>query len=94
MSIVRNEEEFQLRFNSIDLMIDMCNKVPKIASQVGAIKLLIDCLLDLSLDGYRYDRISHALMLLINDPNIRIYFRPFVDLNKIFATFTRSDGVD
>jgi hypothetical protein len=75
-------------------MIDMCSRAPKVASQVGAIKLLIDCLLDLTLDGYRYDRISHALMLLINDPNIRIYFRPFVDMNKIFATFTRSDGVD
>ena len=72
----------------------MCSKAPRVAAQVGAFKLLIDCLLDLTLDGYRYDRISHALMLLINEPNIRVYFRPFVDLSKIFATFTRPDGVD
>ena len=57
-------------------------------------KLLIDSLTDLSLDGYRYDRISHALMLLINDPQIRIYFRPIIDLNRIFSIFTRPDGID
>jgi len=33
-------------------------------------------------------------MLLINDPNIRPYFRPFTDVNRIFAIFTRPDGVD
>lgn len=76
VGIVRNEEEFQLRFDAIDLMIEMCNRVPKIAAQVGAIKELIERLLDLTLEGYRYERISHALMLLINDPKIRIYFRP------------------
>ena len=32
VSIVRNEEEFQLRHNSIDLMIDMCSKAPKVAA--------------------------------------------------------------
>jgi hypothetical protein len=32
VSMVRNEEEFQLRFNSIDLMIDMCSRAPKVAS--------------------------------------------------------------
>ena len=48
----------------------------------------------MTLDGYRYDKISHALMMLINDPKIRIYFRPVVDLNKIFSIFTRPDGVD
>ena len=57
-------------------------------------KQLIDSLTDLSLDGYRYDRISHALMLLINDPNIRIYFRSVVDLNRIFSIFTRPDGIN
>ncbi len=75
-------------------MIDMCSLAPKVAAHVGSIKQLIECLLDLSLDGYRYDRISHALMLLINDPKIRVYFRPVVDLNKIFSIFTRPDGVD
>lgn len=33
-------------------------------------------------------------MLLINDPKIRCYFRPQVDLNKIFSIFTRPDGTD
>ena len=33
-------------------------------------------------------------MLLINDPKIRVFFRPAVELNKIFAIFTRADGVD
>jgi len=75
-------------------MIDMCSKAPKTAAHVGAIKELIERLLDLTLDGYRYEKISHALMLLINDPRIRVYFRPVVELNKIFAIFTRPDGVD
>jgi hypothetical protein len=75
-------------------MIEMCSKAPKISAHVGAIKELIERLLDLTLDGYRYERISHALMLLINDPKIRVYFRPVVDLNKIFAILTRPDGID
>lgn len=33
-------------------------------------------------------------MLLINNPKIRCYFRPSVDLNKIFSIFTRPDGTD
>lgn len=75
-------------------MIDMCHRAPKVSAHVNAMRQLIESLLDLSLDGYRYDRISHALMLLINDPKIRVYFRPFVDLNRIFSIFTRPDGVD
>lgn len=75
-------------------MIEMCSRVPKTSANVGAIKELIERLLDLSLEGYRYERISHALMLLINDPKIRVFFRPQVELNKIFAIFTRADGVD
>ena len=94
LSLVRNEEELQLRFNAIDLLILMCSKAPRIAAQVGGFKQLIDSVIDPSLDGYRYDRISHALMLLINDPRIRIFFRPVVDLNRIFAIFTRPDGVN
>lgn len=92
--MVRNEEEFQLRFNAIDLLIDMCHLSPQVSSHVGAMRQLIECLLDLSLDGYRYDRISHAIMMLINDPKILVYFRPFVDLNRIFSIFTRPDGID
>lgn len=61
---------------------------------MGAIKELIERLTDLNIEGYRYERISHALMLLVNDPKIRVYFRPVVDLNKIFSVFTRADGVD
>lgn len=91
---MRNEEELQLRFNAIDLLILMCSKAPRIAAHVGGFKQLIDSVIDPSLDGYRYDRISHALMLLINDPRIRIFFRPVVDLNRIFAIFTRPDGVN
>lgn len=94
ISIVRNEEEFQLRFNAIDLLILMCNKAPRRAAQVGGFKQLIESVIDPSLDGYRYDRISHALMLLINDPHIRVFFRPVVDLNRIFNIFTRPDGVN
>jgi len=94
VGIVRNEEEFQLRFDAIDLMIEMCNKNEKIAAHVGAMKELIVRLTDVSIEGYRYERISHALMLLINNPKVRVYFRPSVELNKIFSIFTRADGVD
>ena len=72
----------------------MCSKAPRTAGHVGGFKQLIESVCDPSLDGYRYDRISHALMLLINDPRIRIFFRPVVDLNRIFAIFTRPDGVN
>ena len=93
-SLVRNEKECQLRFNAIDLLILMCSKAPRTAAQVGGFKQLIESVIDPSLEGYRYDRISHALMLLINDPRIRIFFRPVVDLNRIFSLFTRPDGVN
>ena len=76
------------------MLILMCSKSPRTAAQVGGFKQLIDSVIDPSLDGYRYDRISHALMLLINEPRIRIFFRPVVDLNRIFAIFTRPDGVN
>ena len=71
-----------------------CSKAHRTAALVGGFKQLIESVIDPSLDGYRYDRISHALMLLINDPCIRIFFRPVVDLNRIFALFTRPDGVN
>jgi hypothetical protein len=38
--------------------------------------------------------ISSSLLLLINDPKTRVYFRPFLDINKIFAIFTSVDGTD
>ena len=55
---MRNEEETQLRFDGIGLMSELCNKNPRVAAEVGGIRLLIDSLLDLSLEGYRYENIS------------------------------------
>ena len=55
---------------------------------------MIECLTDLSLQGVRYDLISSTLLLLINDPKTRIYFRHFQDLDRIFSVFTTVDGVD
>ena len=83
-----------MRHDAIGLLSELCNRNPKVAAEVGAIKLLIDCLLDLTLEGYRLENISQNLMLLINNPKIRCYFRNDVDLNKIFAIFTRPDAVD
>jgi hypothetical protein len=61
---------------------------------VGANRLIIDSLLDLSLQGIRYDLISQTVLILLNDPKTRVYFRPFQDLNsKIFSIFTTVDGV-
>lgn len=31
---------------------------------------------------------------MLNDPKTRIYLKPFLDLNRIFAIFTSTDGVD
>ena len=49
VSLVKNEEETQLRSDAIVLISEMCNRNPKVAAQVGAIKRLIDCLMDLTL---------------------------------------------
>ena len=94
ISLVRNEEEAQLRHDGIGLMSELCNKNPHVAAEVGAFRLLIDSLLDLTLEGYRYENISQHLMLLINNPKIRCFFRNEIDLNKIFAIFTRPDGTN
>ena len=64
------------------------------SANVGALKLIIESLLDLSLQGIRYDMISATVLLLLNDPKTRVYFRHFQDLNKLFAIFTTVDGVD
>ena len=32
LSLVRNEEEYQLRFDAIDLLITMCSKAPGVAA--------------------------------------------------------------
>ena len=38
--------------------------------------------------------ISATLLILINDPKTRSYFRGNNDLNNIFAIFTQIDGTD
>jgi hypothetical protein len=38
--------------------------------------------------------ISSTLLFLINEPKTRVYFRPFLDINKIFGLFTSVDGTD
>jgi hypothetical protein len=53
---------------------------------------LIDSLLDMTLNGIRYEVISSSILLLINEPSTRIYFRANMDLNKIFSIFTMIDG--
>jgi hypothetical protein len=92
--VANNVEETQLRYDSIELLIDLCTHAPKVASQVGIVRQLIECMQDVTLEQFKYQQIVHALMLLINDPKIRVYFRPFIDLNRIFTIFTRPDGVD
>lgn len=37
--------------------------------------------------------ISSTILILLNDPKTRIYFRHFQDLDKIFSIFTTVDGV-
>jgi hypothetical protein len=34
------------------------------------------------------------VLLLLNEPKTRIYFRSFQDLNKIFSIFTSVEGVE
>jgi len=48
-SIARNNEDYQLRFEALGAMIDLCNRIPNIGAHVGGIKLLIDSLLDTTL---------------------------------------------
>ena len=61
---------------------------------MGAVRLIIESLLDISLQGIRYDLISSTVLILLNDPKTRIYFRHFQDLNRIFRIFTTVDGVN
>jgi len=50
---------------------------PKLASNVGILKALIDCLLDPNLKNIqvRQDFIIVTLLILISDPKTRVYFR-------------------
>lgn len=58
---------------------------------------MVDALLDVNLAQQgiiRQDLIAHSLLMMINNPETRIYLRPFKDLNRIFSIFTQADGVD
>jgi len=66
-------------------------------SSVGGIKIMVDTILDVGLAQQgiiRQDLIVHSLLILINNPNTRVYLRHFKDLNRIFSIFTQADGVE
>lgn len=94
VSVAKNIEDVQLRKKGVESLLSLVTSCPEVAANVGATKLLIESLTDLSLQGIRYDLISSTLLLLINDPKTRVFFRHFQDLNKIFSVFTTVDGVD
>ena len=50
LAVANNVEETQLRRDSIELMIEICSKAPKIAAQVGIIRQLIECMQDVTLE--------------------------------------------
>lgn len=77
VSISKNIEDIQLRKKAVESLLSLATSCPEIAANVGALRLLIECLTDMSLTGIRYDLISSTLMLLINDPKSRKYFRHF-----------------
>ena len=43
LAVANNVEETQLRYQSIELLIDICTRAPKVAAYVGIIRQLIDC---------------------------------------------------
>lgn len=49
VSIAKNIEDTQLRRKAIEQMLTMCVQCPEVSANVGAIRLVIDSLLDLSL---------------------------------------------
>lgn len=49
VSIARNAEDTQLRRKGVESLLGMCTQCPEISANVGAIRLIIDSLLDLSL---------------------------------------------
>ena len=64
---------------------------------VGGIKIMVDTILDVNLAQQgiiRQDLIVHSLLMLINNPDTRVYLRNFLDLNRLFSVFTQADGVD
>lgn len=94
VSIAKNIEDVTLRKKAVESLLSLCTSCPQLAANVGATRLLIESLTDLTLQGIRYDLISSTILLLINDPKTRIYFRHFQDLDRIFSVFTTVDGVD
>ncbi len=66
-------------------------------SSIGGVKIMVDTILDVSLAQQgliRQDLIVHSLLMMINNPDTRVYLRHFTDLNRIFSIFTQADGVE
>jgi hypothetical protein len=55
----------------------MSVQCPEVSANVGGLRLIIESLLDMSLQGIRYDLISSTILILLNDPKTRKYFRHF-----------------
>mmetsp|Transcript_35775 Transcript_35775/g.54789 ORF Transcript_35775/g.54789 Transcript_35775/m.54789 type:complete len:169 (+) Transcript_35775:768-1274(+) len=75
----------------------LCQVKPELGANVGGVKIMIDTLLDVNLSQQglvRQDLIVHSILMMINNPDSRIYLRMFKDLNRIFSIFTQADGVD
>jgi hypothetical protein len=53
LAVANNVEETQLRKDSIELMIEICSKAPKVAAQVGIIRQLIEIMQDVTLEQFK-----------------------------------------
>ena len=70
----------------------MALSATEVCAYVGGFKVLVDAMIDLSLNGIRFDLISSSILLLLNVPQSRAYFRDFADVNKIFSILTSVAG--
>lgn len=79
------------------MILILCEKKPAMGSSIGGVKIMVDTILDVSLAQQgliRQDLIVHSLVIMINNPDTRVYLRHFTDLNRIFSIFTQADGVE
>jgi hypothetical protein len=64
---------------------------PDLCSTVGGFKILINSLIDESINRDLINKILYTLIYLISNPNKRKYFNGLRDFNILFSVFTKSD---
>ncbi|EGR34185.1 hypothetical protein IMG5_021000 [Ichthyophthirius multifiliis] len=81
----------QIKQAAIEIIRKLAVGNPQLCAWSGGIKLLIECVIDHSLQELS-DPIIHTLLYLLNEPDYRNLVKVYLDFPKLFGVFTDIDA--